>query len=255
MMSRDEYRHPLAQLESDCAEVASHGPLARFIVVVEVAALILRWEIRMLDRDLPQHPFLVARQLIEEARSAVRTRYEVVVYGEQKTVGLESGEMEAKHHQLFQALWVGYDDTQFLDRIQQYVKRIEVNNLAVDIKDAVCIDFGCGHGNFAHALVRSGARSVLGIDFGEASIEYAGRVAQHLNERRISFRCASVYDSGELDEAYDFAIQNGVFHHLDDEDRAYREVHRVLRAGGAFGSTPTAPTRFKGISRMLQREL
>ncbi len=45
---------------------------------------------------------------------------------------------------------------------------------------------------------------------------------------------ASVYECGEPDASFDVAIQNGVFHHLDDEDAAYREVRRVLRPAGWF---------------------
>jgi SAM-dependent methyltransferase len=98
------------------------------------------------------------------------------------------------------------------------------------------IDFGCGHGNFAHALLKAGAASVLGIDYGEESIRYslAARDRLGVPPEKLDFRVASVYDSGEPDGAYDFAVQNGVFHHLDDEDAAYREVHRVLRPGGWF---------------------
>ncbi len=32
--------------------------------------------------------------------------------------------------------------------------------------------------------------------------------------------------------SFDAAIQNGVFHHLEDEDRAYKEMHRLLKPGG-----------------------
>ena len=32
-----------------------------------------------------------------------------------------------------------------------------------------------------------------------------------------------------LKNYYDFAIQNGVFHHLDNEDKAYREIYSVMK--------------------------
>ena len=50
----------------------------------------------------------------------------------------------------------------------------------------------------------------------------------------ISFLNRSVYNSKLKSEYFDFAIQNGVFHHLNNEAKAYKEVHRVLKTGGYF---------------------
>ena len=43
-----------------------------------------------------------------------------------------------------------------------------------------------------------------------------------------------MYKSKLKKNYFDFAIQNGVFHHLNNEDSAYREVYRVLKTGGYF---------------------
>ena len=51
---------------------------------------------------------------------------------------------------------------------------------------------------------------------------------------RVRFKIESVYNSEQKSSSFDFAIQNGVFHHLQNEDKAYREVWRVLRPGGYF---------------------
>lgn len=142
--------------------------------------------------------------------------------------------MEEHHQELFQSLWVKYGEQDYLDRIQQYVNRISLNDLESVVLGARCIDFGSGHGNFAHALIQCGAVSVVGIDYGKGNIEYAERATRRLGVGQVSFKCASVYATDEPSGAYDFAVQNGVFHHLDDEVRAYTEVHRVLRSGGHF---------------------
>jgi ubiquinone/menaquinone biosynthesis C-methylase UbiE len=36
------------------------------------------------------------------------------------------------------------------------------------------------------------------------------------------------------DGAFDMAVSNGVLNLVPDKDRAFREIHRVLRPGGAF---------------------
>lgn len=230
MRSRSEYREPLTALEAAGHAVAAAGQLGRFFVTTEFARLILRWELEMIEPAPADHPFDAARALISAAYETLHACMPTAGFG-RPVAANSTREMEEKHHELFQALWVNFDEQDFADRVQQYKNRLRINDLLSVIKDADCIDFGCGHGNFAHALVQSGAAGVLGVDFGEASVAFAQRAAERLNEERVRFRCASVYETGERSGGFDLAIQNGVFHHLDDEDRAYREVHRVLRAG------------------------
>ena len=55
-----------------------------------------------------------------------------------------------------------------------------------------------------------------------------------LGVKAAQYKVASVYNSGEDSDSFDFAIQNGVFHHLQNEDKAYVEVNRVLKVGGYF---------------------
>jgi ubiquinone/menaquinone biosynthesis C-methylase UbiE len=145
--------------------------------------------------------------------------------------------MEDKHHNLFQSLWVNFNEDEYNRRIERYIYRLKINDLADGwLNGKQCIDCGCGHGNFAHALVQSGAKSVMGIDFGEESIEYAINARDRLSvdSNTINFGIESVYNLQSADESFDFALQNGVFHHLDDEDKAYNEVYRVLKKGGWF---------------------
>lgn len=76
----------------------------------------------------------------------------------------------------------------------------------------------------------------MGLDFGEESIQYAVAARDRLGigADQITFKVESVYSVWKEDCTFDFAVQNGVFHHLEDEDSAYREVWRVLKPGGWF---------------------
>tara|TARA_Y100001933_G_C18846033_1_gene499687 strand:+ start:36 stop:812 length:777 start_codon:yes stop_codon:yes gene_type:complete len=142
--------------------------------------------------------------------------------------------MEDSHQDLFQELWIKFSRADYQKRIEDYVYRININGLGELISGSNCLDFGCGHGNFAQALIQCGAKSVLGIDYGSASIEFATNAEAQIKAGNLHFKVANVYNSGEDSSAYDFAIQNGVFHHLNDEDRAYIEVNRILKHGGYF---------------------
>ena len=73
----------------------------------------------------------------------------------------------------------------------------------------------------------------VGIDYGKRSIDYANKFKRKFfKEKKISFLIRSVYRSKLKSDYFDFALQNGVFHHLENERKAYREVYRVLKPGG-----------------------
>lgn len=230
----------LADLD-DLKRFADSLPDSRMMAVAKITAMAvmnMRWERIMVDREFPEHPWPHAQQLVREAHATLRGWGEAAfIAGPSDPLGRPPEEMEARHHDLFQTLWVNFSEADYEDRIARYTHRLEINDLADGfLSGSRVMDFGCGHGNFLHACLRAGAASGLGIDYGEESIRYslAARDRLGLPAERLDFRVASVYDSGEPDGSVDVAIQNGVFHHLDDEDAAYREVHRVLKPGGWF---------------------
>jgi ubiquinone/menaquinone biosynthesis C-methylase UbiE len=146
-------------------------------------------------------------------------------------------DMEKSHQILFQKLWTNYSLKQYkIDRIKRYEKRIKINKLEKFIKNKKVVDFGCGHGNFLIACNKFNPMSCLGIDYGKGSIKYAKSIVEKLNlsKDKFNFKVSSVYKTKIKSGTYDFAIQNGVFHHLKDEKKAYLEVHRVLKKGAYF---------------------
>ena len=116
----------------------------------------------------------------------------------------------------------------------RYLKRIKINKLKPLLKNKRVIDFGCGHGSFLISCLLNGASFGLGIDYGSENIKYANMVKKTMNisSQSVKFKVATVYDTKESKNSYDFAIQNGVFHHLKSELKAYKEVYRVLKPGG-----------------------
>lgn len=236
-MSDKPYLHDLEELEA----FADTLPNTRMMAVAKVttmAVMNMRWERIMVDREFPEDPWPHAHQLVRDARAQLGAWAEsAFIEGPSDPLGKPSEQMEERHHDLFQTLWVNFTEADYEDRIDRYTHRLEINDLANGFfAGKRVIDFGCGHGNFLHACLRAGAEQGLGIDYGEESIRYslAARDRLGVPADKLDFRVAQVYDTGEPDDAWDVAIQNGVFHHLDDEDSAYREVHRVLKPGGWF---------------------
>jgi SAM-dependent methyltransferase len=231
------YLADLAELEA----LAATLPDSRMMAVAKVTAcavMNMRWERIMVDREFPEHPWPHAQQLVRDAHRTLQGWAEAsFIEGESEPLGAVSDAMEERHHDLFQTLWVNFTEADYEDRIARYTHRLEVNDLAGGFFEGKRVaDFGCGHGNFLHACLRAGAAGGTGLDYGEESIRYSAAARDRLGvpAETLDFRVGSVYDSGLEGEVFDVAIQNGVFHHLDDEDAAYREVHRILKPGGWF---------------------
>jgi ubiquinone/menaquinone biosynthesis C-methylase UbiE len=153
-----------------------------------------------------------------------------------KNSKIQNFNLEKNHKFLFQKLWTNYTFDEFRkERLGRYIKRIKINKLQILIKNKKIVDFGCGHGNFLMSMAKFKPKECIGIDYGKASIDYANKYKKKFfPKHNIFFFIRSVYKSKLKKNYFDFAIQNGVFHHLKNENSAYREVYRVLKTGGYF---------------------
>jgi ubiquinone/menaquinone biosynthesis C-methylase UbiE len=184
------------------------------------------------------NPVFVTYKLLYELKERLKELLNLKSFSDdEKKVNIKKFYREISHKNLFQDLWTNFNLQEYLnERIKRYSKRIEINKLQNLIADKKIIDFGCGHGNFLVACHLFKAKYCLGIDFGDKSIKYANKIisALKLDKKKIRFKIGSVYKTFQKDNSFDFAIQNGVFHHLDNEKKAYQEAHRVLKKGGYF---------------------
>ena len=232
------YLNALAKLKALAATIPNTPMLAE----AKIRAMVLlnmRYERLMVDRNLDSHPYPTVERLVTESAANLAGWAEIgfIEDPDAQPFARTNVPMETGHHELFQSLWVKFSTADYESRIDRYCVRLRINGLMDGfLRGARCIDFGCGHGNFAHAVLRAGAAHVRGIDYGRESIAYATAARDRLGvpAQQLEFAEESVYQVSSPANAFDFAIQNGVFHHLDDEDRAYREVARVLKPGGWF---------------------
>jgi ubiquinone/menaquinone biosynthesis C-methylase UbiE len=90
------------------------------------------------------------------------------------------------------------------------------------------LDLGCGEGiTLERILHRFPDRHVLGIDSAEDKV----RVCQ---EHHLPVRQGSAYSLDLEDQSWDCSLMLEVVEHLEEPQKALREVHRVLRKGGLF---------------------
>ncbi len=96
------------------------------------------------------------------------------------------------------------------------------------------LDLGCGTGTNSIYLAQHGL-AVVGVDFSSKAIATARAKARHANAN-IDFHVADVTRLDFLNEPFDFVLDIGCFHSVDDDGRARYAANlaRLTRAGGLY---------------------
>lgn len=99
---------------------------------------------------------------------------------------------------------------------------------------AEALDLGCGTGDIARALVRRGARSVVGGDFTQEMLDEAERLSREagIPVTQLRFTYADALDLPFDDASFDCLTSGFLVRNVADRDLALREMLRVLRPGG-----------------------
>ena len=101
------------------------------------------------------------------------------------------------------------------------------------------LDVACGTGYGAHHLATGGAHGVDAVDISAAVIASA---RQRYHAPALRFHVGSILDLQFPDATFDLVTCFETIEHLDDPDRALREIRRVLKADGTLLiSTPNRP--------------
>ncbi|MEX2284971.1 MAG: methyltransferase domain-containing protein [Gemmatimonadota bacterium] len=122
--------------------------------------------------------------------------------------------------------------------------RREFPDLTDLIHDARVVDFGCGTGWQSIALVKTGARMVLGVDTNERTLGKARELAgAHGVADRIAFDAAIPEDQ---QGSFDIVITLNAMEHFDQPESIMKTMASALRRGGrllvSFGPPWLAPT-------------
>jgi ubiquinone/menaquinone biosynthesis C-methylase UbiE len=234
----------LTTLKKNCTEIkniSNNFPINFFFIsnlINELVLLNLKVEKILFDKKNKNgNPVFLVLKLLYRLKLNLNDFLVLKDFSNKKTIKKKKFIRENSHKDLFQNLWTNFNLQEYVnERIARYTKRIKINKLGSLIANKKIIDFGCGHGNFLIACYLNKAKYCLGIDYGQKSILFANKIIStlKLNKKKLKLKIGSVYQTFQKDNSFDFAIQNGVFHHLNYEDKAYKEVHRVLKKNGYF---------------------
>ena len=120
---------------------------------------------------------------------------------------------------------------EYADWREQTLEDEFLENFSPDIvKDKDILDFGCGNGALSFLMVRLGAKSCIGVDLDQRSIDIANDRARG---KAISFKHASSTTRIDLaDHSIDVIVCFDVMEHIMEYKSIMGEWHRVLRPGG-----------------------
>jgi ubiquinone/menaquinone biosynthesis C-methylase UbiE len=211
-----------------------------FSKVTVLSNMNMRYEKVALNMNLDEHPYVLTRNIVDDAIEMFKKLIEMsfIENNDIKINKFKSNDVIVKHHELWQEIWPRYDENEIQELIDFRGDRLDANNIVKEIEGKICIDFGCGNGSIAFALLERGAKHVLGVDFGERQIELARELAKkRCVEEKTKFIVGNILDTKQPSNKFEFAVASAVFHHLKSKkhiEMALREVARVLKKGGGF---------------------
>lgn len=113
------------------------------------------------------------------------------------------------------------------ERVQQF--HLETSMEAEACRGKLILDAGCGNGQLTDRLGQLGA-TVIGIDY-SASVFQA---EQHRKSPNVHFVQGDLQAPPFGVDTFDLIISNGVLHHTPSTYVTFREVAKLVKAGGRF---------------------
>jgi SAM-dependent methyltransferase len=114
--------------------------------------------------------------------------------------------------------------------------------LCGDVQGKRIVDLGCGAAQNAIAFARQGAK-VIGVDASGEQLAHARRLAE-TNEVKVELHLGDMADLSFITSAsVDLVFSAHAFGFVDDLNRVFRQVHRILKPECALVFSITHPVR------------
>jgi ubiquinone/menaquinone biosynthesis C-methylase UbiE len=129
----------------------------------------------------------------------------------------------------------------------------DFESVMADMRGCQVLEIGCGHGDFALKLLRSGVSRVAGIDISDVYVaDAAGKsAAAGFPAESYDFKVMDAHHLEYDANQFDYVVGHGILHHLDLEV-CLAEIRRVLKPGGrALFIEPLAGNPLLRLFRVL----
>lgn len=131
----------------------------------------------------------------------------------------------------------------------------EIYNELLELNGKQIVELGCGRAEITRAIATEGSgRTIAALEVDE--IQH--RLHQQIDDLpNVEFRMAGAEAIPYIDNSFDIAFMFKSLHHvpLDLMDKAFAEIHRVLKPGGlAYISEPVFAGDFNNVLKMFHNE-
>jgi len=116
-----------------------------------------------------------------------------------------------------------------------YLEVPATTSLLKNVKNKKVLDLGCGTGRHTRILKRRGAK-VWGIDLSPKMLEIAKSEIKD-----VDFKVGTVYKLPYKSNFFDIIVAGLVIGYFKNLDKAFKEIHRVLKKNGIFVFSLTNP--------------
>ena len=117
-----------------------------------------------------------------------------------------------------------------------------LQNFPVSLK---VLDVGCGLGDVLAEL--PGGYKLFGVDYAKSNVHYA---KMRLKDKAEIFN-SSIYDLPFESESMDIGLCLEVLEHIEDDERAVREISRVIKTGGILIAAVPYTYYWKSYKKLL----
>lgn len=104
-----------------------------------------------------------------------------------------------------------------------------ISTYAVNVKEPIILDAGCGDGVNLHVLGGIAGAKVFGVDYNQLRVSRAKKNWQKAFVTRGDL-CSLCFK----EDSFDVILQNHVLEHIEEDTRVLKEVHRILKPTGIF---------------------